>query len=795
MLTMTNALTIDGFTIYQDDTNEVAAALAGIEDRPRPVADVDSDGNPIIVMRTPGHAGDGQQQRPRFYLLPETPTIAKDEHGKPIFSLIVYRQDEQRLEPGTATTEDVGGGILTMTVELSVPDDKFKSIRQKLRAVAFGPGADPSQDVDLTYVPFLDGRVTVAVAGEAGGEEGAEFTRTIVGTGKIAGVGENRRAVMVKLTQAGAALMSQIDKLTTLPINVAYELSFEHRLLGVTMRVWADVNSSYHLMQEVTHQTDDFSDGYLGMSENHVSIDKITHVTETLVRNKTAGVTVIPATSQIDNDTLAALEKSGVDMLNKQMEKMLEASPPPAELDRTYIEKYFSDFANSFNFSLDRRMVLVRNFTPSANVSNVFQEGDVKELVAFVDLRTAFFSFLKVPVRVNADFQRLQLDSVTVTVTYTRKRIDGSGREQARESFNFTNGQSISTFLAFANTLADVAYDWSATVHYKGSAEPYTINRTGVKDDFLVVDVGQLGMIAVDLGLDLVNFDKFPAARVSFRYQSSALGRTLERDFVLTEQSPNNTWIEVVHEEPSGGYEYKVDWLKADGTMLEGDWETSTSSQLRFVSPTPDRMEVAIVCTGNFSDKTDDQISQVAVSLRYRDPANNYEVDGHVVFTSEKQQQPWAVDLRNPALRTYQYRYTIIYTDGMVKSFPAADDQWFDGEPGFITVGEKYTLEVGIYPTLLTYPDNAKLVEVDLTYDDEANGIHRVGSYVFSKDPNQNVMKTWRVRGVEGGPTTYRYVIRYFSADGSITTTQEAEHEGETLVIPPAAAPAPAPVH
>src|SRR5207249_1529913 len=112
----------------------------------------------------------------------------------------------------------------------------------------------------------------------------------------------------------------------------------------------------------------------------------------------------------------------------------------------------------------------------------------------------------------------------------------------------------------------------------------------------------------------------------------------------------------------------------------------------------------------------------------------------------EKQQQSWPVDLRNPALRTYQYRYTIVYTDGLVKSFPAADDQWFDGEPGFITVGEKYTLEVGIYPTLLTYPDNAKVVEIDLTYDDEANAIHRVGSFVFSKDPNQNVMKTWRVR-------------------------------------------------
>jgi hypothetical protein len=32
--------------------------------------------------------------------------------------------------------------------------------------------------------------------------------------------------------------MSQLQQIRTLPINVQYELSFEHRLLGVSMRVW-----------------------------------------------------------------------------------------------------------------------------------------------------------------------------------------------------------------------------------------------------------------------------------------------------------------------------------------------------------------------------------------------------------------------------------------------------------------------------------------------------------------------------------------------------------------------------
>ena len=55
------------------------------------------------------------------------------------------------------------------------------------------------------------------------------------------------------------------------------------------------------------------------------------------------------------------------------------------------------------------------------------------------------------------------------------------------------------------------------------------------------------------------------------------------------------------------------------------------------------------------------------------------------------------MDLRNRALRDYQYKYSIVYKDGVVKNFPE-DGGWYKGDPGFVTVGEKYTLEVEMYP-------------------------------------------------------------------------------------------------
>src|SRR4029450_2066188 len=129
-----------------------------------------------------------------------------------------------------------------------------------------------------------------------------------------------------------------------------------------------------------------------------------------------------------------------------------------------------------------------------------------------------------------------------------------------------------------------------------------------VKDDFLVVDVGQLGMIAVDLGLGLVDVDKFPKAVVSLRYRSQELGRTLEQEFKLSKDQETARWTEVIHEVPTRGYEYKVDWLKKDGDILTGQWTATTASKLLLDAPVPDQLVVSVVCTGKFKEPSPDQI-------------------------------------------------------------------------------------------------------------------------------------------------------------------------------------------
>jgi hypothetical protein len=141
-------------------------------------------------------------------------------------------------------------------------------------------------------------------------------------------------------------------------------------------------------------------------------------------------------------------------------------------------------------------------------------------------------------------------------------------------------------------------------------------------------------------------------------------------------------------------------------------------------------------------------------------------------------------------LRDYQYRYTIIYKDGMVKQFPE-NGGFYKGEPGFITVGEKYLIRVEVFPALQAFQDNAKIVQVDFTYTDPAAGIEEHDSFVFTS--TENTKKTWRVRGVPTGPKRYTYAVKYFSVTGSVTSLPAVTQDAEVIVIPiapPVASPA-----
>src|SRR5262249_15059081 len=191
-----------------------------------------------------------------FYVMPQSPGIALDAEGRPIFSLVWYRRDLSKLTEEERRTK-LGGGILACSVELATDADADKAIRA---AIAGDPGlqqrleqADPGRGPSLRHwwleevhrdeqklaealkiwaVPVREGTVQLGVLAETRGEGGGagEMLASLVGVGRVSMTGRQRASFMAKLTQDGAVLLWKMIEKDLAAIRVGYELKINHRL-------------------------------------------------------------------------------------------------------------------------------------------------------------------------------------------------------------------------------------------------------------------------------------------------------------------------------------------------------------------------------------------------------------------------------------------------------------------------------------------------------------------------------------------------------------------------------------
>lgn len=177
-----------------------------------------------------------------------------DDGGKPCFSLLWYRRDLDRLTDEERRTR-LGGGILALTVELTVDDDELGAIKKALAKERFPNGADDEQksfaeQVKLGPVPIKEGVVTIGVLGETGASAG-EFTSSLIGAGRVGMAGGQRASFMAKLTMEGAILAwKALEKgAADAVLNINYAFKFDYRIRGVELRVWCHAQKAYSSIQ------------------------------------------------------------------------------------------------------------------------------------------------------------------------------------------------------------------------------------------------------------------------------------------------------------------------------------------------------------------------------------------------------------------------------------------------------------------------------------------------------------------------------------------------------------------
>lgn len=753
-----------------------------------------------------------------LYVIPFTPRIALDENGKPMISLIWYRRDVSKLTDEERKTK-LGGGILTLSAELSMTPEQEKTIREKLAkdpAVQARVARDQSawwngearqdpkklaQAFRLSMVPLKDGTVTISVLAETAGGKANEFVGTLIGAGRVSMLGSMRASFMAKLTQEGVVLMWDALEKNLKVIQVAYDLTFEHRLSAVTMVVWCDASKTYKATRELWATLKDdarFSTRTSGnsttMSFSHDASDNAGDILRSVAEAHQFSKVVIDfeEAGAKNDDIMMQLQKAGNDMISQFLAgtildykpgadvKFKDAPDLKTELPSYDGKKYGHDGIQYYDLKkVDESMNVVLNSTmttkavleghlgPNDNLSNILQGQNVADYRTQIDINADWFQYLDVQVVCTANFDEDPVDLVEAHLSYV-----GTGKLgdiNKKQDFIFKKDSPPGRFSTYLAGPDQKSYDYEYTVYYKGSSDKMS-GKAKTDNTVCVLDTDRMGVLRVVVEAGLIDWNQIKLALVKMRYGSGSYAK--ETEFTISQQQPKQIWNEVIARPVTEPYYYTVTYVDQENRNIEMPEDSSTTRHLILNQPLQQSMGVAVIPAGEFG--AEGLISRIAVALRYRDDANNYNVDTIVMLDDARKSQIWKFPLMDPKNKSYQYQVTVFYSDGVTRT-----DEWKDSDLEVLPVGDPYGFRVQITPRLLMKSPYT-FGTIYLAFNDDHAGIHAEKTMELSDFAKPLF---WRFR--LGSPTqhTYKYQLTLYKDDGTENKMPEKEADQDVLVL------------
>ena len=197
----------------------------------------------------------------RYYYMPRSPRLSV-EAGQPMFQLLIYRRDITD-NPDFRAGDRPGGGFLTMTVDIGVPQATLTSIKTQLASRGGG-----NAEIDLAPVPFERGSVRVSALGASagtapaleggGGEEGAppaenrtpRFVEKIMGSSRPSLYGDNRCVFSIEMSHEGAQLMrASLQDGGASQVAVIYDLEYRGLNPAYEAKITINFRQSYSYLR------------------------------------------------------------------------------------------------------------------------------------------------------------------------------------------------------------------------------------------------------------------------------------------------------------------------------------------------------------------------------------------------------------------------------------------------------------------------------------------------------------------------------------------------------------------
>lgn len=697
-----------------------------------------------------------------FYIFPKGPAFARGDDGGIQLRFVEYEQLR-------ISGEDTFGGFVVFSTDLAVPPADEAAIKAALQ-----------EEVNRRFAGREAPPVTIAPINWTGGSvqlllsEGGALVEKIHAAATPSLYGNNIACFALELSDIGTSVFkATLESGARSIITVIYQLEYFGRL--PKMRAWGtwDASKAMSFSQDVHYD------------ENTWGEDTYT---ETVHSSRYSSDVTKTGADFVDNPNLSAEENAKIqDEIRKGIERQLadavarnvlaavqEIDPNVKSLyDDQDFEKIHRDITNSqvanVRVEWEETKAIEITKAPQGQLPTVASvKGADGQPLKWEDYYTKvsadeFFKVKRVAVRVNAPFDTLPIHSVVVKMTYP------FGATPKTDTLTFTKADDVANFESLVTDgKRDVKYTY--TVNYKNSAFTFTSEEFTEPGDEVIINVDDLGVLALDVAADGVDFARVPRTQLTLKYAGSTpLVKTLN----LTKDAPTAQVLEIIREARSVPIDYEVLYTLEDGRDVHGKpGQVAVGQKVLSVSdPFSAPRTITFRALGNLTDV----IESVSFDAVYTDPGNSYTQRKSVVLSAQMPFADWTFPVFDDTAGSVTYTGFVSRKDGTTTPFgPTTSTE------SVITAGEVVEdwLEVTVQTQLVDWT-KVKVMLVALSYVDEANDVRERKDFTF--DAPAATAPVWKIALKDPARTTYSSTTTFFLLDGTRKVVGPQDETDTTL--------------
>lgn len=761
----------------------------------------------------------------RFYVMPSTPRIARDDSGELLLQLLIYARNVDTLP---ADQLEAQRGWIAASVELRLTPEEDQAVRAYLRDLVnagrhrwyglfFRLDLSP-REPKITLPPeWIAGDVSISLPTPGG--------TSTVATSKPSLISTNVATLAGDLSQDSSELLRRAVLSGGLPMAVNYtDLTFVARIPAITVRIHGD-RSAFLREQvqryQVTHTQVDRTTVDFGFLEftyeywrtwttNHTSIDQFRSDTQAITleiedsdfRTEPEYVAI---KAKFEEMALKIFTESVVPSIMSDVSKQFDAAraaitPDPSKpAPPCSVQTLVSNISGSVDMTLSKSTVVQLKKNPNGALAKDLTPEQIAKAVSYMDLSDPYFKELSLRVHANVNFAADPVFGLKVNVEYQQTDEQLGRVVSGAKSMLFTSADQVQTFRQILARGADGAtkteYRYWSEIIYKETGQTIRVPATGslpASGTELVISYRSLGFVKVITTLGPQPAE-VAAVRVAFRYPRST-APTATQSFELSTAAPTATYFTYLgHDGDPDPYEYQLTYVLTDGQQMDLPPATSRAESLAIGSPFESRTTATFVAQADFA-----VVDKIIVDAVYEDRPNDLTLTHHAELVGNGASSPWSVALRDPARVDFTYRTTVLFKNGSSQQQGPLPSTL--GQTVLVGVGAAAALEVLLVPNLDAAQPRA-VVQVE--YDDPASGVHQAQNFPIDA---AGLPVTFRVLLRDPAARTYRYRIQLLatstlpawdsgwrtSAESVLLVRADAAPPAPP-VTPPPPAPAPTP--